>query len=277
MNVHTFSHEAMATTYRIHVADQEANYARQAAAAAFRELDRIENDLSRFIESSDIARINRLPEGGSTVIGETTLACLTLAAHLSDLTGGTFDPAYASTRPPAAPGEDPPLYALDAAHHLLTSLCPRLHLDLGAIGKGYALDVMADVLREWDVSAACLDSGGSTVLALDAPAGAPGWPVGVGEEPGRRRFQLAARALAGSGLAVQGEHLRDPRTGGAAQRRNRVWAFAPGGAMADALSTAFFVMDDAGIVACCARQPDLGAAIADEDGTLRLIGVTTRG
>jgi thiamine biosynthesis lipoprotein len=270
----TFNHEAMATTFRIHLADQEPDYARKAAAAAFRELDRLESELSRYIESSDISRINRLPEGGSTVVGEATMACLTLAARLSALTGGTFDPAYASERPGPEAGAEPALYALDPAAHTLTSLCPRLHLDLGAVGKGYALDCMAEVLREWDVLAACLDSGGSTLLALSPPVGERGWPAGVGEGAHRRVFALRDRALAGSGLAVQGEHLCDPRTGQAASRRDRVWAFADSGAAADALSTAFFVLDDAGVVACCAAQPRIGAAIAQADGTVAYFGVT---
>jgi hypothetical protein len=40
------------------------------------------------------------------------------------------------------------LFALDANGHEIVSLTPRLHLDLGAIGKGYALDTMAEVLRD---------------------------------------------------------------------------------------------------------------------------------
>jgi hypothetical protein len=51
MNWPAFSHEAMATTFQIFVAGRPMEYARQAAAAAFLELDRLENELSRFIET----------------------------------------------------------------------------------------------------------------------------------------------------------------------------------------------------------------------------------
>jgi thiamine biosynthesis lipoprotein len=268
MNHETFAHEAMATEFQIFVAGKPASYARQAAGAAFAELDRIEEDLSRYVESSDIARANRLAAGESTVIGEETLHCLLTALEVSAATGRAFDPAYASQPDPAA--ADAPLFALDPAGHTLTSLCPRLHLDLGAVGKGYALDRMADVLREWDVGSACLQSGGSTMLALDPPPGATGWVASLENAS----VTLAHRAISGSGTAVQGRHLIDPRTGRPAERLMRVWSFARGGAEADALSTAFFVMSDAEVARFCVAHPQCGAVLANVDGTLAWHGAT---
>ena len=78
----TFQHEAMATYFEIIIAGHEHEYARQASAAAFRELDRLENTLSRFIEFSDISRANRLARGESTTIGHDTLECLLIAADV---------------------------------------------------------------------------------------------------------------------------------------------------------------------------------------------------
>jgi thiamine biosynthesis lipoprotein len=130
------------------------------------------------------------------------------------------------------------------------------------VGKGYALDRMAAVLRDWDLAAACLQSGGSTVLALDAPPAAAGWPVGAGD----RTYQLAHSAISGSGLAVHDEHIADPRSGRRANRPGRVWAFAVSAADADALSTAFFVMTDAEVAAFCRRHPAYGAILTTPDG-----------
>jgi len=56
-----FCHEAMATTFEVIIVYDDDRYARQAAAAAFDEVDRLEGELSRFIENSDITRINNLP------------------------------------------------------------------------------------------------------------------------------------------------------------------------------------------------------------------------
>lgn len=259
----TFHHEAMATTFGVLTAGSAADYAGQAAAAAFRELDRLESELSRFVETSDIARASRLAAGESILIGDDAMQCLLGAARISALTNRAFDPAYLSVRPIGAP-PDEPLFALDSCGHALTSITPRLLLDLGAVGKGYALDRMAEVLREWDITAACLQCGGSTVLALDPPSDQFGWPVGVGD----RTVPLARRALSASGTSVQGPHLIDPRTGRPAARTARVWAFAPSAADADALSTAFFVMTDDEIAAFCREQPEYQAVLTRADGRL---------
>ena len=263
----TFHHEAMATTFAIIIADHPRDYARQAAAAAFRELDRVESELSRYVESSDIARANRLAPGETIAIGDDALQCLLLAADASLATNRAFDAAYASERAPDQPA-DTPLFTLDPAAHTLTSHTARLHLDLGAIGKGYALDRMAAQLSEWAVTTACLQSGGSTALALAAPAGHPGWPVGIGEGPAHRLLSLTGVALSGSGIAVQGPHLIDPRTGTPSPRTTRAWALAPTAALSDALSTAFFVLPEEEIAAFCAAHPGIGAASARSDSEL---------
>ena len=190
--------------------------------------------------------------------------CLVAASRISEATGGAFDPAYASTR---AEGQDS-LFALDRAAHTLTSLTERLHLDLGAVGKGYALDQMAGVLRDWDVDVACLQSGGSTVLALAAEPDSAGWLVAIAGDD----LPIAHRAVSASGTAVQGAHVIDPRSGKPCARPGRVWSFANSAAVADALSTAFFVMGDAEISAFCQRHSNYAAAILREDGRTTRIG-----
>lgn len=269
----TFRHEAMATYFEIVVAGHPRDYARQAAAAAFRELDRLENTLSRYIESSDISRANRLARGESITLGHDTLECLLIAADVSMVTRRAFDPAYDSTRPADLAGDVPP-FTLDPDGHTLTSQAERLHLDLGAVGKGFALDQMADILSEWKIESASLNSGGSSVLALGAPppSNASGWELGLGEGRGYRTIALLAGSLSGSGTAVKGTHLINPRTGETALRSTRVWALAPTAAQADALSTAFFVMNEAEIAALCTAHPQLGAGLAAPDEELIVHG-----
>lgn len=273
MSIHVFSHEAMATHFEVAIDGPDREYARQAAAAAFRETDRLENLLSRYIESSDISRANRLPRGGSTTISDEAFEVLLIAADLTLATQNAFDPAYRSRRP-ADLAADAPLYLLDPANHQITSQADRLHLDLGAVGKGFALDRMADVVREWGLTAACLNAGGSSVLAMETPPvdGPLGWSVGLGEGAAEREIPLLGASLSGSGTAVKGAHLFNPRNGGIATRTTRVWALAPNAAQADALSTAFFVMDEPEVATLCSAHPQIGGALMQADGTLKTFG-----
>ena len=198
MNCLEFQHEAMATTFALTIADQPADYARQAAAAAWHELERLENELSRYIESSDIARANRIARGESVIIGDDALECLLLAAEVSIATRNAFDVAYASQRA-ADQSVSTPAFTLDPAAHALTSCVPRLHLDLGAIGKGFALDRLATLLADWEITSACLQSGGSTALVLAPPTAHIGWAIGIGEGSTHRSLTLSHVALSGSG------------------------------------------------------------------------------
>ena len=73
---HRFSHNAMATVFEIMMIHDDFNYAEQCAFEAFKEIDRLEQDLSRFNESSDISRINSAAPDEAVRIGPDTFECL---------------------------------------------------------------------------------------------------------------------------------------------------------------------------------------------------------
>lgn len=261
MSWFTFRHEAMATHFEIVITGKPEAYARPAALAAFREIDRLELELSRFVPGSDISRANALTHGGLCVLGADTFDCLVTAADVSLATGRAFDVAYGSTPMPGAPSDELP-FVLDAAAFAVTSRASVLRLDLGAVGKGYALDRAAEILREWSITDACLVAGGSTVLAMAPPINTGGWRIGIGDEPAVRAIEIANASLSASGTAVKGAHLIDPRTGRSAARTSRAWALAETAAQSDALSTAFFVLSDAEVRAFCVAHPEVGAALS---------------
>ncbi|MGA2258847.1 MAG: FAD:protein FMN transferase, partial [Thermoguttaceae bacterium] len=132
-------------------------------------------------------------------------------------------------------------------------------LDLGAIGKGFALDRMAAILAEWDLDSIMLWASTSTVLARRRSQDAPGQFVWIGPESARRSVSLNNAAMSASGTLVQGFHIIDPRFGRPATYRTRCWAKAPTAAEADALSTAFMVMADADIAFYCEKHPGVSA------------------
>lgn len=288
-----FSHEAMATTFEVLVVHEDARYARQAAAAAFAEVDRLEAELSRFIENSDISRINNLPANQPLLIGLAAFECLQLSARIYAETNGTFDITIGSLLDcwrnedgtPHTPSEQElnlarqrtgtGLLKLDEVEHTVELLTGPLQIDLGGIGKGYAVDRMAELLGEWSVETALISGGYSSVLALDAPAGMKGWPVTLSDPTpplakGRGKQILARpylkhRALSGSGLQ-KGRHIIDPRTARPVKGKRAAWACAPDAATADALSTAFMVMTADEIKKYCLRHPDVLAMLILEDG-----------
>ena len=253
-DVRRFSHEAMATVYEVYACHADQQYAAQAAQAAFDLVDRLERELSRFLPNSDITRINHLAAGESTRVTPTTLECLAIARHMFDLTGGAFDVSI---------GTGLPSLELDPDESLVLATTAGVRLDLGGIGKGYAVDLMAEVLEEWGLSAALVHGGFSSVLALDAPPGHDGWPLTLSDPgvPSRELARLSIRqtALGASGVR-KGDHILDPRTGTPVRTRLGAWASVPrpresvpetvaapqpraaAGAVTDALATAFMLL-----------------------------------
>jgi len=251
----TLAHDAMATTFHLTVAHPDPLYARQAIAEAFTCLDRLESLLSRFLEGSDIFRINRLASGSTTPIHPDTFDCLTIALEVQHDTAGAFDLAYAS---PPSP-DHRPAFELDHAAHAVRARREPLRLDLGGIAKGFALDRMAALLNDWDITSALLCASSSTILALNPPPDQPAWPVSIGPDRKPLRLALANAAFSASGLAVKGNHIIDPRTRQPAQTWSRCWSAAPSAALADALSTAYMAMSEHEIRRYCAAHPHASA------------------
>jgi len=283
-----FPHQAMATTFEIVIAGESPDYAKQAAEAAFGEIDRLELLLSRFNDASDIARINRLRPGEALRVGLQTFECLRAAMKACEETGGAFDitvgPLVDYWKDRKDEGSDEEIAALrrlvgarnldlreetDEAGgkaFLVGVNREGVEVDLGGIGKGFALDQAADVLREWSIERALLNSGGSTLLALGAAPGEEGWPVSAGGVPDHpelaRRVLLRDRALSSSGGEFQGRHIIDPRTGRPAQGKAAAWSLASTAAEADALSTAFLAMSEPEIKRYAANHSTVGALLA---------------
>lgn len=259
---HTFPHEAMATTFAVTVASEDRRYARQAAQAAFDELDRIEGRLSRYIENSDVSRINHLPAGQMSVVHPDTFDCLRLGLEVQRATHGVFDVAYAS-RNTSKTGA---LFRLDSDRHAIEVLDNGLLLDLGGIGKGFALDRMAELLKDWELESVLLAASTSTLLAGTSPPGDRGWAATIGPRNAPHHLQLSKNAVSGSGRLERGYHIIDPKNGKPSEGRFRAWAIASTATMADALSTAFMVMPAEQVRGFCGRHLSVEAYLLDGAG-----------
>jgi thiamine biosynthesis lipoprotein len=278
--VHRFTHHAMATLFEVMVGGCEEEYSGQAAQAVFKEIDRIERLFNRFDPSSEISRINRLEPGEKLSVGVETFECLTMAEEARRATGGAFDINVRALVKYKGRGTPPSLDLVRTSGGGFEAVLPaqeagglgHLDLDLGGIGKGYALDRVLDILVDWSVENALVHAGTSTAIAIGTAPGAcdpkRGWPVGVGGEwpcPGvPESLRLRGRALSGSGTEVKGKHVFDPRTGIAACGHLAAWASHPAAAAADALSTAFMVMTTEEVAAYCGRHSEVWALVVKD-------------
>jgi FAD:protein FMN transferase len=302
--LHRFYSEAMATRFEVVIAGCDAARAQSAAKAIFEEVDRLETICSRFLEMSDVSRINAMAGGKPVRVEIATFECLKLAKRMHAETGGVFDAAIGplvrcwrtnagTQRTPTAEeiakaraliGMD--RVELDERNFTVRLPAEGMSIDLGGIGKGFALDRALDILRDWDVDTALLSTGGSSVLAVGAPPNKKGWPVSVGagadegakDAPGTAREQKKAaehapfreiiflknQALGASGTAVKNKHILDPRTGYPAEGPIRTWSCAASAGVADALSTAFMVMKPDETAAWCLKHTDAGALLLCE-------------
>lgn len=268
----------MATTFDVFINhdDADATYAAQAASAVFDEIRRLEDELSRFRASSDIYRLGQLKAGESIIVGMAAWDCLSLAKAMHQETNGAFDITIGPLMSLFVTSEGDPRPVskdvLDQARQIIGShrfdldedtLCVTVRasdmiFDLGAMGKGYALDQAADLLQDWKIFNFVLNAGDSTILAIGAPSGKDAWPLTLGG--GAQRLALTNRAVSGSGFAVKGAHIMNPRLFQPVPLQNRrTYALAPTAALSDALSTAFMVMDPAEIQALCTRYDGVAA------------------
>ena len=266
-DIHSFRQHAMATHYEVRIANQEHSYAAKAAQAAFDLLDSLESQLSRFRADSTIAHLTQLTPGEQMRLPEPVFDCLAISREMELATRGAFSVSAAALQMQPAP----PQWSLLPGELSIQCERGRLEFDLGAIGKGFALDRMAALLSEWDCDAFLLVAGGSSILAGSPPDALPGWSCGLGDDNASQRLLLQHASLSGSGLTVKGSHILDPHTGRSAQRQHRAWALTDTAAESDALSTACMVLTEEEITAILHPRP-FWLVFLEEEQLARPIG-----
>jgi thiamine biosynthesis lipoprotein len=260
----------------------------------------LETQLSYFRQESDISRINRTAALEAVEVEPRLFDLLMLAMALYRQTGGAYDvtatPLWEvwgfARRKGTLPDDEAIARAnqqvgsdqveLDPDRRTVRFRQPGVRLNLGSLGKGYALDRAAEVLDAAGIEDFLLHAGQSSILArgtrLEAgpDTGADssrGWTVGIPHplRPDRRwaEVRLHHRALGTSGGAFQSfrhggkryVHILDPRTGRPAEGTIAVTVLAPTAALADALSTAFFVMGPEPTRQYCNQHPEIAAIV----------------
>ena len=292
-----FAHQAMDTDFTVRFAGGDEALFGSAANACFLRIDEIEARLSRFRDDSDVAVVRALRPGEVAVVSTEFMDALLVSAQVCAATRGAFDPTlgdamdFVRSRKAVDDGDESAAtlakalewtgmgrLVLDPDRLRVAVKRPegagegewrRVALDFGGIGKGYALDECAKVLKGelYGLDNFLIDAGSSTLLASGRGPEGEGWKLGVGGrwKPRAGRIPVAVHvrdaALSGSGFEVQGEHIIDPRGRRMGTRWGQSWTMAGSAAVADALSTAAMSMSVRQLRTAC-KELDAGALLA---------------
>ncbi|KAA3610088.1 MAG: FAD:protein FMN transferase [Calditrichaeota bacterium] len=278
-NVHSFSHFAMATVYEIMISHKDSIYAEQAAQAAFEEIDRLELELSRFIENSDIARINAMSKNEEIIIGPDALECLVKCFEIKVETNGAFDISIGSNidlwkNKSTVQKTDPALLKkvelqIDIENFRVTLLSENANLDLGGFGKGYAIDRVHELLLDWGIESGFIHGGSSSALAFGSSSKNECREISFTHPENKSvlyKAGLTNMALSGSGISKE-NHIINPGTMEPVQERLAAWVFAETAAASDALSTAFMIMPGNEINKYCEENKNVSAIILEKEQT----------
>ncbi len=275
MGTYKFDAKSMNSVLEVSVCHESENYAKSAALDLFDEIEKLEDILSMFRDGSDICAINALKPGESCRILEITAQALAGAMYASSLSGGCLDVCMGEFFL-AAKGiekiENPrrAKFALDP-DSLTVEKLEEGKIDLGAVGKGFALEVLAERLSQmWGINSAMLSFGSSMVL-MNPPEGRDSWEVTFAgrEIPG---LKLSNVSIGSSGTAVQGEHIIDCRTGRPPENAPfRSWSISSSAMLCDAMSTAFMALPRPEILRICAAENMRAALQASPDSDIEFL------
>ncbi len=262
---------AMGSSFEVFVYSPDRTRATALFDAAFAEIERVESNLSTYRATSELTRINRSAGTRPVTTDPETFDLLRRSIDYSRRTDGAFDvsvgrlmSAWGFFRGNGKYPSDRELadarrrtgwsgVELDATARTVSFRHPELALDLGAVGKGYALDRVAEKLRRLGVRRALLGAAQSTYVAIGAPVGEQGWPIDV-PDPLDRAKVISRVALRDASLSTSGSyekffeldgktyaHIIDPRTGRPAEDMLQATVVAATGERSDVAATAAFV------------------------------------
>ena len=286
------SHAAMATEFTIDLYANDQSTAEQEANLAFDEIDRLEDLLSNYRPSSELSRISRDAGKAPVVTDPETFRFLRRSIFWSERSGGAFDitvgpllrvwgfyqhggrvPSEAELKS-LRDSIGSEKVQLDAEHRSVAFTSHRaMDLDPGSIGKGFAVDSAARLLREAGVHSALISAGGSTLYAIGAPPGESGWLVEVDDprSPGVTAATVLLKDTSlSSGACTQKFFIKDghrychifnPQTLRPMEGVLQSTVISPSATDSDALSTVVFVLPPEASRRVLASMPETQALI----------------
>ena len=277
----------MATRFEIVLHGENEIAMRAAAEEAFQEIESIEAQLSLFRPTSEVSHLNTRAAHEPVRVTPPLFSLLKQARDLSEKTNGAFDITVAPLvrcwgfleRAGRIPTPEEIAQAralvgwknisLDETNFTVRFLREGVMLDFGAIGKGYAIERAANLLREAGMTSGILHGGTSTIYASGKPVDAETWKIGIEKPPEKNSPQVRARnespqllttislcdealsvsAISGKTFDADGKtfgHVIDPRTGQPVSETLLAAVALPSATETDALSTALLTLGASG-------------------------------
>jgi thiamine biosynthesis lipoprotein len=287
----------MGTSVEITVSQVDLKTAEEAMEAAFQEVERINRLMSHYRPDSEVSRISRHAGQKEVRVSPETLEVIERALYFSRLSDGSLDitlgPVFRlwNFREGKIPGEgvlkgnlervDYRKIKIDRARSTVFLEGPGMELDLGAIAKGYAVDLASAALRKRGIENFLVRLGGEVKVHGKKEPGVP-WIVGI-QHPRlpsnllvKLRVQNAAISTSGDYekfFLREGEryhHILVPSTGMPARECQSVTILAPSAMDADALATTVFVLGPKKGFALIEKMPGVHAIIVDRRGSVLL-------
>ena len=260
---------AMATLFEL-VLHGDDTRLRAAGEAALDEIERLDEQLSFFRPTSEVTAVNRWAAEQPIKLEARLVCLLQRCQEIWTATDGAFDPTIGpitrlSRQPESAwlsTPRDPAVVrgavgfegvVIDPGSGTVRFTKPGMALDLGAVGRGYAIDRGIEILAAHGVTSALLRGGASSVHVIGTPPGEAAWSVRwdapAGSNAAPRALSLVDQAVSVSGQLARSEgpglvpegHVRDPRTGDLVAHTLAAGVIGPSSLMCDMLSTALLV------------------------------------
>jgi thiamine biosynthesis lipoprotein len=282
---------AMATRFEIVLHGNNAIQLRAAGEEALDEIDRLESQLSLYRPTSEIARVNARAAFEPVRVTPLVFNLLKHARDLSEQCKGAFDITIAPlvhcwgfmNGTGHAPDPEPLAAArqcigiqhvhFDDSRQTIRFDREGVMLDLGAIGKGFAIDRAVDLLRDSGIESALVHGGTSTVYGIGKPSDADAWRIAVANTFGAPSYDsarlptitlsdeaLSVSAIWGRSFEKDGKilgHVIDPRTGEPTQGGQLAAVVSKSATDSDALSTALLVLGSKGQALLKSHHPNI--------------------
>jgi thiamine biosynthesis lipoprotein len=287
--------DIMGTRITVELFHENDATAQQAADAVLAEMRRIDRTMSPWIESSELALLNREAATRPVAVSDELYSLLGTSLRFSKLTHGAFDITFASVgflydyREAVRPDDQQRKTAtglinyrnlqLDDRASTVRYAKPGVRIDLGGIAKGHAVDRCIALLRSSGIRQALVSAGGDS-RTIGTNRKGKDWNIGV-RDPRDGDKLVAVIPLRDVGVSTSGDyqryfeedgvryhHIIDPDSGDSARQLRSVTIIGPDATTTDALSTSVFVLGVEQGLALINRLPDVDAILVDSGGKL---------